>query len=194
MALIQGTYNFIPEILRGTDLVDTFVLGSGNEYVFGGAGEDVALFPLFFNRDTFKSASYYPDLGIGVIITAGDKVPLNVYYIDGVEVLQTLDASVDLRDFASSEFGFNAGSKPSSAIEGAYNETLFYTDRIFNTFFPFGDDVGIVGNPSGVRNTVYLNFSSRYLSINQRNANTTEIFAVIDGEIRQRILGSHLTK
>ena len=47
MALIQGTYNFIPEILRGTDLVDTFVLGSGNEYVFGGAGEDVALFPLF---------------------------------------------------------------------------------------------------------------------------------------------------
>ena len=68
--------------------------GSGNEYAFGDYGVDTGLFP--YGNNLILSANYYVGYGVAVILVQGKINPIDVYYLDGIEILQILDGALDL--------------------------------------------------------------------------------------------------
>ena len=195
MATVKGKYNYISEILKGTESDDTFMAGSGNEYAFGDYGVDTGLFP--YGNNLIISANYYVGFGVAVILVQGKINPIDVYYLDGIEILQTLDVALDLNKIdrlVCKEYGLPYNfiqTSPSSAIEGPWNEDLVYSDRFFNTFFPLGDDITIFGKTDAI-NRIYINYSSKNVSINQRDLSTTDIYSVLNGELLQHVNGKNL--
>ena len=195
MATVKGKYNYISEILKGTESDDTFMAGSGNEYAFGDYGVDTGLFP--YGNNLILSANYYVGFGVAVILVQGKINPIDVYYLDGIEILQTLDVSLDLNKIdrlVCKEYGLPYNfiqTLPSSAIEGPWNEDLVYSDRFFNTFFPLGDDITIFGKTDAI-NRIYINYSSKNILINQRDLSTTDIYSVLNGELLQHVNGKNL--
>ena len=195
MATVKGKYNYISEILKGTESDDTFMAGSGNEYAFGDYGVDTGLFP--YGNNLILSANYYVGFGVAVILVQGKINPIDVYYLDGIEILQTLDGALDLNKIdrlVCKEYGLSYSfieTSPSSAIEGPWNEDLVYSDRFFNTFFPLGDDITIFGKTDAM-NRIYINYSSENISINQRDFSTTDIYSVLNGELLQHVNGKNL--
>jgi len=195
MAIVKSKYNYISEILKGTESDDTFMAGSGNEYAFGDYGVDTGLFP--YGNNLILSANYYVGFGLAVILVQGKINPVDVYYLDGIEILQTLDGALDLnkidrlvcKEYGLPPFSF-IQSLPSSAIEGAWNEDLVYSSG-FNTFFPLGDDIKVFGKTDAI-NRIYINYSSKNISINQRDLSTTDIYSVLNGELLQHVNGKNL--
>ena len=192
MATVKGEYNYISEILKGTSGDDNFILGSGDEYLFGGTGFDVALVPSTFPDDPdtkFIAGFYYIGLGIAVIGVKGTINPIDIYYFDGIEYIIYKDgAGVDLREIDNLN-GLERFNSWSSAIQGFNdnsNESLVGYESNNNTFFPGEGDATVTGN-TGV-DTLYLNYSYKLANFALVNENTTEIKIDINGILKQKIV------
>jgi len=192
MTTIKGEYYVLSEILKGTAINDTFEIGSGSEYVFGYYGSDIAVYPGKINK--VKSALYYRGLGFAVIVVEGTLNILDTYFLSGIEILQAIDARIDLTLIDQTgilEYGIN----PNNAIENYSGRTLFAKNENQNAFFPnlskisYGDPFRIYGGTSV--DLLFVDYSSKWVTISD-GQEIDEINIRVNGVDQHRMIAEDI--
>jgi len=192
MTTIKGEYYVLSEILKGTAINDTFEIGSGSEYVFGYYGSDIAVYPGKINK--VKSALYYRGLGFAVIVVEGTLNILDTYFLSGIEILQAIDARIDLTLIDQTgilEYGIN----PNNAIENYSGRTLFAKNENPNAFFPnlseisYGDPFRIYGGTSV--DLLFVDYGSKWVTISD-GQEIDEINIRVNGVDQHRMIAEDI--
>ena len=193
MATIRGLYSYTSEILKGTSKDDTFILGPGSEYIFGSSGSDIAMYP--YSTESIKSAFYYKKFGIAVVITESLLNTFDVYFLNGIEFLQTLDARVDLSLIGQT--GNLDAINPDNAISDYTDNyrTLSSKTKDSNVFFPdlsvidYGTPFVLTGGP-GV-DFLFIAYDSSFLTVSE--GQKISVFNIrSDGIDRHKIIATDI--